>query len=304
MIVDNKKAQKCKRGKKTILNTYYSNYLNQFKKWMQRLGYAKTTTKTYTLQLTHFFKYLQEEQVPTIYHIKQQHISNYNTALHLQDISRSYILGKLKVIKSFSEYLEKTQNYKLTFKDLMVEKTVTIERIILTKKEIKTLFTSLENTAEDIRNNAILHLYYSCGLRSNEAIKVRCKDIDYHKQLIYVVPGKNYHSRYVPISTSVAKDLKFYEQYTRPLLNPNGKYFIVSAYTDEMSTQVIARYFKRIKEKACITKNITLHGLRHSIATHLLQQGMDLEIIGQFLGHKSLEATQIYVRMSNEYLND
>jgi len=303
MIVDSKNIKKRKRGYlKNTLNTHYYNYCKSFGIWLERLGYASTTVIIYKRNLSRFFKYLQEQQITTIYSITQQHLQDYNQVLHLEPITPTYIQSQFKSIKTFSSYLEKTEHYKLSFKDIIVVKGLTIERTILTQKEVQHLFDSLENTAKGALQNALLHLLYSCGLRSNEAVNIKVKDIDYHKQLIHVCPGKNYHSRYVPISTGVAKDLQLYEQYARGILNPNGKYFLVSSYTNEMNTAINYRVLKHIIAKSGINKTISPHGLRHSIATHLLHQGMALESIQQFLGHQSLEATEIYVRMSYEYL--
>ena len=303
MIVDSKKAKKRKRGiKKVVLNAHYSNYLTRFTNWLDYLGYATTTVTGYQRKLSYFFNYLQNNSVLTIYKITVLNIDNYNQALHKRNISRQYIQGHLNCIRIFGEYLEKTENYKLVYKAFNVEKELKTERTILSVKEIQLLFSSIEDTPTGLRDKALLHLYYSCGLRASEAARVRCKDIDYHKQLIYVAPGKNYKSRYVPIGTGVIKDLQSYEQYARPVINQNGNFFLVAPFTNHISTQTLARYLKQRLKKSLVTKKISAHSLRHSIATHLLLQGMDLELIQQFLGHRSLDATEIYVRMKNEYI--
>lgn len=143
-------------------------------------------------------------------------------------------------------------------------------------------------------------MYYGCGLRCKEGIHLKPKDVDYNKGLLYVKPSKNYHSRYVPMSQQVIRDIQEYQLYAREVINPESPYLLPGILGDKTNGSYLNRRLKLLLEKAAIPKKVTLHSLRHSIATHLLQQGMELETIGQFLGHRSLEATQIYVRMNHE----
>ena len=105
------------------------------------------------------------------------------------------------------------------------------------------------------------------------------------------------------MSHAVREDIKEYLAYSRELINPESKYLLVGKQKPQVSGQYLNNRLKAMMNKAGITKNATLHSLRHSIATHLLQQGMELEYIGEFLGHKRLDSTQIYVRILEE-LND
>ncbi len=125
-------------------------------------------------------------------------------------------------------------------------------------------------------------------------------DICYESSLLHVKPGKNYKNRFIPMSSGVVKDLKDYEKYSRPyLVFAHIKEFIVGINGKAINGENMRNRIKILVEKANINKNISLHNLRHSIATHLLEKGMTLEQISLFLGHKSLDSTQIYAHILN-----
>ncbi|MEW7278191.1 tyrosine-type recombinase/integrase [Aquimarina sp. 2201CG1-2-11] len=270
------------------------NKLKSFKLWLLRLGYAESTTESYTKLLNNFFTYLKGE-APT-----QEHIIDFNAYLHQTKISRTYIQAHITAIKRYSTYLEKTQGEKLMIGEIIIDRALQTERTIFTSAEIQQLFEVTDHTPKGVFDKALLSIYYGCGLRSKEGIYLKPKDIDYSKGLVYVQPSKNYKSRYVPISQRLAVDLHEYELYAREIINPDSPYLLPGILGDKTNGAYLNKRLKLLLEKAAIPKKATLHSLRHSIATHLLQQGMELEAISQFLGHRSLEATEVYVRMNHE----
>lgn len=300
MIVGNKKAQKRKRG--VILTGYFLEELQLFTLWLERLGYASATVKGHYNRITHFFEYLKSNNIKIRQQITATHINTYQHILLQQTIKASSIVNQFNTLTRYCNYLEKVHQQKILYKELTIEKELVTQKNIITKTQIKQLFTSLENSPKGLLYRSFLHLYYSCGLRASEGAKVLPKHIDYNKRLLYIAPGKNYRSRYVPFSTKVAEQLKEYEQYGRPFINTESPTFLVNYWTNNMSTQITGRMWQRIRVKASLQHHITLHGLRHSIATHLVQGGMPLESVQQFLGHNTLDATQIYVRMSHEMI--
>jgi integrase/recombinase XerD len=268
--------------------------IKHFKQWLLRLGYAESTTESYTRLLHNFFLYLKGE-TPS-----QEHIQAFNNHLHQTKISRQYIQAHITAIKRYSTYLEKTQGEKLMIGEIIIDRALQTERTIFTPAEIQSLFKATDNTPKGLFDKAMLSIYYGCGLRSKEGTHLTQKDIDYSKGLLYVKPSKNYHSRYVPMNQQVIRSLQEYQLYAREIINPESPYLLPGILGDKTNGQYLNRRLKLLLEKAGIAKTVTLHSLRHSIATHLLQQGMELEAISQFLGHQSLEATQIYVRMNHE----
>lgn len=270
--------------------------LENFENWLIRLGYAESTIKGYVRLLANFFKCLNQRK-PT-----QQEIESFIKDLHQTKFSRQYIQGHINVINRYSAFLELTQKQKLVTGKIIVEREIKTEKIIFTQEEIKLLFSSIDgNTPQGLMDKALLSLYYGCGLRSKEGINLESKEIDFNKGLLYIKPSKNYQSRYVPMSQKVIADLKEYLEFTREVINPNSNYLLVGKTKPQVTGQYLNSRLKKLQSKAGITKQASLHSLRHSIATHLLQQGMELEYIGDFLGHKRLDSTQIYTHILEEW---
>ncbi|QFZ53926.1 hypothetical protein FEZ18_03420 [Oceanihabitans sp. IOP_32] len=251
--------------------------IKDFENWLTRLGYAESTIKGYVRLLTNFFNYLNQRKA------SQKEIENFIKDLHQTKLSRQSIQGHLNVINRYSAFLELTTKEKLTVGKIIVEREIKTERTIFTQEEIQQLFSSIDGHGpSDLMDKAVLSLYYGCGLRSKEGIHLEPKEIDFNKGLIYVKPCKNYQSRYVPMSVKVMRDLKEYQDFSRAVINPNSKYLLVGKQKDKSTGSYLNQRLKNLQKKAGISKKASLHSLRHSIATHLLQQGMELEYIGDF----------------------
>jgi len=156
-----------------------------------------------------------------------------------------------------------------------------------------------------MRDKAILVVMYSCGLRRSEAVGLDVSDVLFDVSRLYVRRAKNYKERYVPLNK---KNLRMLEDYIYEarvsynknisealFLNQQGTRLSGASFANRLKALVAASDDKDIQEK-----HITLHTLRHSIATHLLEQGVTLESIKTFLGHSSLESTQIYTHVTND----
>ncbi len=305
MVVDNEKAKKCKRGyKKEIYTPHYKLHIELFAKWLVAMGYAETTIYTTNRKVATFFFYLEQQHIKHIEAVTPNVLTSYNAYLHQQHLGRNTIVGLLNGISLFGKYLEKTTSHKLIFSKFEIDGALPFERAILTTQEAALLFADLQEDAMGYLQRAFLHLCYSCGLRIGEVVRVKVGHIDYENKLLEVIPGKNHHGRYIPLSTRICKDLLHYENYARPQLNSNGHKFLVSQYVNDINVSILRRLFKVILKKYphLQERRITAHSLRHSIATHLLAKGMNLESIAQFLGHQSLDSTTIYTRVNHQSL--
>ena len=286
----------------------YKTYQGEFTKWLQRLGYAMTTVTGYERQLQAFFEWLIQNHIHELNEVTSATMEAYNEHLHGRKnrqkaggLSSCYIQSHINVIRLLSQYLELTGEQKIFTGNICAEPGATTERNILTQSEIKQLYIATDESPNGLRDKAILSLYYGCGLRYSEGIRVEKKHIDYNKQLLYVVPGKNYQSRFIPINERIIKDLQDYEVYGRPYFTKDySTAFLLNLKGNPPDSGLIGKRLQTLLQKASIEKKICLHGLRHSIATHLLQQGMPLEQISKFLGHRSLDSTQIYTRIVEE----
>lgn len=295
-------------------NQHYKALIISFKDWLDILGYAETTLYYLPNHIQEFFYWLEQNNINRLEHIHTETIKEYYQELQLRpnktrsgSLSKSYLNKHQQALKKFREYLQK-HNYKDFRVHLKTEKNPIQKTIdILTQDEIKELFTvcnySHEKDNLKLRDKAILTVLYSCGLRRNEAVHLDVSDVFFDKERIYVRKGKNYKERLVPINGYNLRVLEDYIYDARPefynynttealFINKNGKRLNGQSFLNRLKEIIKTTNNKELQEK-----NITLHTLRHSIATHLLQKEVDIEIISKFLGHSSLESTQIYTHL-------
>ena len=196
----------------------------------------------------------------------------------------------------------------VALRQIKLEKT---DITVLTQEEIQEFYKATLRQAQgsrhqeafNARDRAILTIYYACGLRKNEGVNVSVDDINFDTRIIHVKKGKNYKERLVPFSKTSLKYLQEWIYDYRPTLiksQKEGALFIGRTGTAMTGGSL----YTRLKLLQLATDNlelqnkqIGLHTLRHSIATHLLQNGMELQKIQRFLGHSSLESTQIYTHI-------
>jgi integrase/recombinase XerD len=187
----------------------------------------------------------------------------------------------------------------------------------LTEAEIKLLFEASYQTGErkpnmseemlaaiQSRDRALLAVYYGCGLRRNEGVHLSLSDINFDRSVLHVRKGKNYKERLVPISKASLKYLQeyIYDHRSQLVRSSTIDALFLSQRGTRMQGQSLLVRLKSLQYKTndltLLEKEIGLHTLRHSIATHLLTAGMKLESISRFLGHSSLESTQIYTHLA------
>ncbi len=172
----------------------------------------------------------------------------------------------------------------------------------LSREEVQLLFEA----AITWKETALLHLFYSCGLRRSEGDALNIRDVHCKERLLYVRAGKGAKRRVVPMTGRVAKELETYYLQERCSYSAkkvkDEEAFMLNRIGNRMSGAGYNELFKTLTGRAGISGEVSLHHLRHSIATHLLQSGMSLEYVRDFLGHSYLESTQIYARPSAEQL--
>lgn len=304
-----------------LQNDGYRMLVSSFRDWLDILGYAETTTYYLPNHLQEFFYWLEQHGIRTIDTITVQTVKEYYRVLQQRGnerrhgaLSKSYLNKHQQALKKFREYLQH-HNHRGINIHLKSERQPTEERAnILTQEEIKQLFKAAKKSHDKEqyrqRDRAILVLLYSCGLRRTEAVSLEVADILFDKQRIYVRKGKNYKERFVPLNRYNLEILEDYLYEARPqfdikkdtqalLLNHHGTRLQGMGMAHRLQAMVRAS-----ENKDIIEKKITLHTLRHSIATHLLQRDVPLENIKYFLGHSSLESTQIYTHLLKTLSDD
>lgn len=281
----------------------FNNLQTNFKLWLERLGYANSTIKHHIHSLNLFFSFLSDQNVFYLHQIKGIHILDYQNHTEKQAISAKTFQQRMGTLRVFDRFLEAFGYAPIITVKLKSIPDIRTTRVILSQKEIKSIYNQTDQSLQGFKDRAMLAIYYGCGLRASEGLFLQLKDIDFKSNLLQVRKSKTYKPRYVPMSQVVQEDLREYLEYARPLiLKKSSDFVLIHSKGGYKEATGFNERLKRLQEKAGITKNVTLHGLRHSIATHLLENGMQLEQIRQFLGHHSLEVTQRYTHVSAEAL--
>ncbi|GAB1858704.1 site-specific tyrosine recombinase XerD [Flavobacteriaceae bacterium MHTCC 0001] len=311
--------------KKLIIKNESFQYLQQsFKEWLDILGYAESTVYNLPNHIRELFYYLEQNNVNHIKQLDNKIIKAYYNYLKLRSnerqgggLSNAYLNKHLQALYKFTDYLRQSGRLILPVLTIDWESNNTDQIDTLTIAEIKELYKLTESYHHNIsrynpkylfeaiasRDRAILTVFYGCGLRRNEGYHLDISDVYWDKQILHVRKGKGYKERFVPLNKTNLKYLEAYVYDYRPILSKDKREdaFFISQRSKRMNAQSIAVRLKLLQYRSndiqLQQKNIRLHVLRHSIATHLLQNGMPLEKISRFLGHSSLESTQIYTHL-------
>jgi len=164
--------------------------------------------------------------------------------------------------------------------------------VVLSQEEV----TKIINSVENLKHKAILMLVYSSGLRVGEVVKLKPEDIDGERMLVYIRASKGRKDRYTILSKKALETLRqYWTQY-----KPKKWLFKGARYGSCISTRTVQAIFEQAKQKAGIKKEVSVHSLRHSFATHLLEMGTGLRYIQELLGHKSSKTTEVYTHVSSK----
>jgi len=262
--------------------------LDGFAKWLQQKRFSQNTVKTYVEVTGLFFRYLALKQIDII------------SPRSIEQFNYDFIFKTKKSVSYQNQCISGIKQY-FAFKGLAADR-IEIERpnkdkklpTVLSKQEVKAI---LEVTA-NLKHRMLLSLVYSAGLRIGEALKLRPDDIDTKRGLIHVRTAKGRKDRYTLLAPSLVPLLESYVNHYRP------SHFLFEGRTGEAYTQVSARQvLKKALYLAGIKKYATLHTLRHSFATHLLESGTDIRYIQELLGHNSPKTTMIYTHVSSRNLS-
>ena len=281
--------------------------LHQFTAWLYQVGYSEGTQNMLPACVREF---LEQQQITAIQYIEPRQVRDFYTWLPTRPLKkRSGALSEMMIhhyvyaLRTFFAWLEITEQIHYNpISGMKFKRPRQNSREPLSRQEMNQLF----EVASSGKETALLHLFYSCGLRRSEGEALNIPDVRYKEQLLYVRAGKGAKRRVVPMTERVARDLETYwlgERCGYPAKKAQDEEaFILNRTGGRMSGAGYNDLFKQLAGRAGIAGDITLHHLRHSIATHLLQSGMSLEYVRDFLGHYFLETTQLYARPSAEQL--
>ncbi|MFC7526259.1 tyrosine-type recombinase/integrase [Parapedobacter sp. GCM10030251] len=286
-------------------NPLYLRLQAGFSEWLRILNFEPTSQRDMPKMLGEFMAYLETNGCHSPESITETHLGNYLNHLYLRPnkrrggaISKNYIRKHLQVVRKFARYLAESGQGSFTVNVGLTGKSSNLGEV-LTRQEINRLYKATGDDVYGLRDRAMLALYYGCGLRKNEGIALDAGDILLDKGLVLVRKGKGYRARFVPLTGRNKADVEAYLLHGRPhLLNGRNENALLVNRVGRRLRQPLCRLV-RLKAAAGIGKAVGLHTLRHSIATHLLESGMGLEHIQRFLGHESLESTQIYTHITD-----
>lgn len=274
--------------------------VSDFKSYVQSVGYVTTTARTLPRCVGEFLSYTSASD---IHAIRATDILDFYEWLHVRPLRRregnlsgAMIDHYVYALRTFYGWLQSTEQIDINLvSGLRLPRLGAGERQPLTPAQVQLLF----DHAKDLRESVILHLFYSCGLRRSEAEALDIPDVSLSQRLLYVRSGKGARRRVVPLPVRVAACMACYYDAVRapvPGVRDAGS-FILNKTGLRMRGDSFNDTVQAIGQRAKLEEVVTLHRLRHSIATHLLARGMDMEDVRAFLGHRCLETTQRYAKV-------
>ncbi len=298
-------------------NRSYKELLIAFKAWLDVLGYSRSAKENYPRYLKEFLYNMERQGLGQLSTITATNIKDYYDYLKERPnqntngaLSKAALNQHQQALRKFNEYLKKHNGKPLPVHLRAEAKKEQGSQTVLTQEEIKTLYdtTNYSSPYEHVRarDKAMLTILYSCGLRVNEASHLNRNDILFDRELVFVRKGKNYKERFVPINHYNLRMLEDYLYDARPEFYRSNQsdHFFINQYGGQLGTQSFGDSLDRLmaasNDEDLRQKKVTPHTLRHSIATHLLEQGAPMESIQQFLGHSSLETTQLYTHLTEK----
>ena len=278
---------------------------------LKTLGYSESGIYYMPLHIREFLYFTENKGITNINDITSEHINNYINYLKNRKnqrrtggLSFAHINKQISAINNFARYLKETETGDIPANTPCIQDKEAKDIKILSPEDIKKLYRACENNLFGLRDRAMLSIYYGCGLRKKEGINLEITDILFKKNLLHITKSKTGRERLVPMMAAVMRDLENYIALSRPLLLNNNNTetaLFISQRAKRISGAGMVIRLKKLIKKAGHSTNPGIHTLRHSIATHLLQKGMKLEDISKFLGHQSLDSTQIYTHILNDY---
>ena len=270
-------------------------------------NYSELTIKAYSDDITHFTDFLKETGDDNLLLIELLDARIYLSQLSDEKYSRTSISRKISSLRAFYQYL---MNHKFIsenpFSYLHLKKTGFRLPNFFYNEEMELLFDATAGSDPlDYRDRVILEILYGTGIRVSECQAIKIDDIDLELGVMLVL-GKGNRERYVPFGEYAKLAIEDYiENCRNPLMVQHQKehdYLLVSQYGDHISVSGIQYALNQLVKKTSLTSSIHPHKLRHSFATHLLDNGADMRTVQELLGHKSLSSTQIYTHVTKDHL--
>ena len=284
---------------KESLNNFV-NYIIKQKK------YSLNTAKNYEIDILEFESYINKKETNYL-DVDYEFIKGYLMQLYNRKLSRNSVARKLSSLRSFYKYLFNNELIKTNpFKYVKTPKKEKRLPKYLGIEDLDIIFNTPDiNTPLGQRDKTILEVLYATGIRVGELVNIKINDIDFYRKEIKIL-GKGNKERIDPFGDYCLEAMNnFIEDGRKKILEKHHtdcEYLIINEKGNKITTRGVEKIIDNIIKKASLKKHVSPHMLRHSFATHLLNEGCDILTVQELLGHESLESTQVYTHVSNERL--
>jgi len=268
-------------------------------------GLAENSVTSYTQELRNFAQYLTPKKITDFKRVDRLQVMAYLSALTAAGKSRNSVIHAVSALRKFYRYL--VQTHQLTdnpMANVAAPKHAQHLPAVLTVAEVDRLLAAPDTSNKyGLRDRAILEVMYATGLRVSELVHLKLADLHLEMGLIQTL-GKGDKERIIPIGDVASDWINQYLAHSRPVLlkQRTSPYLFLNAHGGGLSRQSIWQKIKRYVALADIQKDVTPHTLRHSFATHILENGADLRVVQELLGHADITTTQIYTHISKKRL--
>ena len=260
----------------------------EFLKYMQSYNYSDNTISTYHNLTLRFINAFKGQSIEAINRFGINELNTYHQVWNQRSAPSSSLVNQS--INALKLYYKVVGKREIEFEAIIRPKRNKPLPTVYSMKEIERILSNISN----LKHKAITLLIYSAGLRISELINMSVNDIHYDRKLVFVQKSKGRKERYTTLAASTESILRKYIEDYKPM-----DYLFEGQYGGKYSDTSIRNFLKKAKTKAGITKKGSVHTLRHSFATHLLENGTDLRYIQELLGHSSSKTTEIYTHVSN-----
>lgn len=284
-----------------LKDTGHAPILMAFLEYLKIKHYAPSSMDSYSYWLSNFFIYIEQNN-KILKEIAKEDILKYEASLKQRGYAAATIEHVLCSIRIFFDYLEETFYILINpLEGLLLHKSPVREPVVLTEKEAKKILDQPNtSTLIGVRDKAILELLYSTGLRIGEVYRLTVFDIDITSGFVRITKSKFLKDRFAPLTKPACYWLKQYINNVRPRFsrhNPKEQALFLGLCGKRFNSQLIARIVTAYAKAAKIKKHVTVHTFRHSLATHLLNNNVDITKIQRLLGHSHLSVTRKYTKV-------
>jgi integrase/recombinase XerD len=259
--------------------------LKRYVEQLKLKGYSQNTIKTYSTEFVQLLKVLKEHPVEDLSSEKLRSYLLY--CIDTLKLSENLIHSRMNAVKFYFGQVLHRENF---FMEIPRPKKPSLLPKAISMHDVKKMLGILDN----LKHQLLLKMCYGMGLRVSELVNLKIADIDSSRMQVLVSSGKGKKDRYVVLPESVLVQLRNYYQKYKP-----REYLFEGQSGGQYSVRSVQQVFKNAMKKAKINKKVGVHSLRHSYATHLLEQGTDIRFVQELLGHNSIKTTMIYTALTD-----